>query len=36
MVTVPLGGTGTVSHVVTTTEGPSNATTGVADLVRYP
>ncbi|MFJ4322616.1 RICIN domain-containing protein [Streptomyces tricolor] len=36
MVTVSLGGTGTISHVVNDTGGPSNATTNVADLVRYP
>ncbi|MET8771249.1 RICIN domain-containing protein [Streptomyces sp. NPDC004658] len=36
MVTVSLGGTGTISHVVNNTGGPSNATTNVANLVRYP
>ncbi|MGW4563558.1 RICIN domain-containing protein [Streptomyces sp. NPDC004561] len=36
MVTVSLGGTGTISHVVNDTGGPSNATSNVADLVRYP
>ncbi|MEU6086491.1 RICIN domain-containing protein [Streptomyces sp. NPDC047085] len=36
MVTVSLGGTGTISHVVNSTGGPSNSTTNVADLVRYP
>ncbi|MEU6591452.1 RICIN domain-containing protein [Streptomyces sp. NPDC046881] len=36
MVTVSLGGTGTISHVVNSTGGPSNATTNVANLVRYP
>ncbi|QTE02373.1 hypothetical protein S1361_33895 [Streptomyces cyanogenus] len=35
-VTVSLGGTGTISHVVNNTGGPSNATTNVANLVRYP
>ncbi len=36
MVTVALGGTGTISHVINNTGGPSNATTNVANLVRYP
>ncbi|WP_030346969.1 RICIN domain-containing protein [Streptomyces sp. NRRL S-1022] len=36
MVTVSLGGTGTIGHVVNGTGGPSNATSNVADLVRYP
>ncbi|MEW2512685.1 RICIN domain-containing protein [Streptomyces sp. NPDC046870] len=36
MVTVSLGGTGTISHVINNTGGPSNATTNVANLVRYP
>ncbi|MFG2883505.1 RICIN domain-containing protein [Streptomyces sp. NPDC048297] len=36
MVTVSLGGTGTISHVINTTGGPSNSTTNVADLVSYP
>jgi hypothetical protein len=36
MVTVSLGGTGTISHVINTTGGPSNASSNVADLVRYP
>ncbi|MGW0769016.1 RICIN domain-containing protein [Streptomyces sp. NPDC002676] len=36
MVTVSLGGTGTISHVVNGTGGPSNSTTNVANLVRYP
>ncbi|MFE5213762.1 MULTISPECIES: RICIN domain-containing protein [unclassified Streptomyces] len=36
MVTVSLGGTGTISHVVNTTGGPSNSGTNVANLVRYP
>jgi Ricin-type beta-trefoil lectin domain len=36
MVTVSLGGTGTISHVINTTGGPSNSSSNVADLVRYP
>jgi hypothetical protein len=36
MVTVSLGGTGTIRHVINNTGGPSDATTNVADLVRYP
>ncbi|MGW1001934.1 RICIN domain-containing protein [Streptomyces sp. NPDC002520] len=36
MVTVSLGGTGTISHVINNTGGPSNSTTNVADLVSYP
>jgi hypothetical protein len=36
MVTVSLGGTGTISHVVNNTGGPSNSSTNVANLVRYP
>ncbi len=36
MVTVSLGGTGTISHVVNTTGGPSNSATNVANLVSYP
>ncbi|MEV6117512.1 RICIN domain-containing protein [Streptomyces sp. NPDC052109] len=36
MVTVSLGGTGTISHVIDNTGGPSNSSTNVADLVRYP
>ncbi|MFI1366651.1 RICIN domain-containing protein [Streptomyces griseochromogenes] len=36
MVTVSLGGTGTISHVVNNTGGPSNPAGNVADLVRYP
>ncbi|POX60956.1 coagulation factor 5/8 type domain-containing protein [Streptomyces sp. Ru62] len=36
MVTVSLGGTGTIGHVINNTGGPSNATTNVANLVRYP
>ncbi|MEW2258852.1 RICIN domain-containing protein [Streptomyces sp. NPDC047869] len=36
MVTVSLGGTGTISHVINDTGGPSNRTSNVADLVSYP
>ncbi|MGY0063098.1 RICIN domain-containing protein [Streptomyces sp. LZ34] len=36
MVTVSLGGTGTIRHVVNDRGGPSNATTNVANLVAYP
>ncbi|MFI9803231.1 RICIN domain-containing protein [Streptomyces sp. NPDC052301] len=36
MVTVSLGGTGTIRHVVNTTGGPSNSGSNVANLVRYP
>ncbi|MFF7755346.1 RICIN domain-containing protein [Streptomyces sp. NPDC007971] len=36
MVTVSLGGTGTISHVVNSTGGPSNSATNVANLVGYP
>ncbi|MEU3829135.1 RICIN domain-containing protein [Streptomyces sp. NPDC029080] len=36
MVTVSLGGTGTISHVVNNTGGPSNAGSNVADLKSYP
>ncbi|KUM98982.1 coagulation factor 5/8 type domain-containing protein [Streptomyces cellostaticus] len=36
MVTVSLGGTGTISHVVNNTGGPSNQATNVANLVGYP
>ncbi|MGW2418852.1 RICIN domain-containing protein [Streptomyces sp. NPDC001709] len=36
MVTVSLGGTGTISHVIDNTGGPSNSSNNVADLVRYP
>ncbi|MFF4043022.1 RICIN domain-containing protein [Streptomyces sp. NPDC001816] len=36
MVTVSLGGTGTISHVVNNTGGPSNSATNVANLVSYP
>ncbi|MFC1443416.1 RICIN domain-containing protein [Streptacidiphilus sp. N1-10] len=36
MVTVSLGGVGTISHIVNSTGGPSNSSTNVADLVSYP
>ncbi|MEV2211496.1 RICIN domain-containing protein [Streptomyces sp. NPDC050997] len=36
MVTVSLGGTGTISHVVNNTGGPSNSSTNVANLTSYP
>ena len=36
MVTVSLGGTGTISHIINGTGGPSNSSSTVADLVSYP
>ncbi|AXI80781.1 RICIN domain-containing protein [Peterkaempfera bronchialis] len=36
MVTVSLGGTGTISHVINSTGGPSNSGSNVANLVSYP
>ncbi|MFF4958264.1 RICIN domain-containing protein [Streptomyces sp. NPDC001222] len=36
MVTVSLGGTGTIRHVVNDRGGPSDASTNVANLVSYP
>ncbi|MEU9101405.1 RICIN domain-containing protein [Streptomyces sp. NPDC048361] len=36
MVTVSLGGTGTISHVINTKGGPSNSASNVADLVAGP
>ncbi|MBB5868173.1 hypothetical protein F4553_001552 [Allocatelliglobosispora scoriae] len=36
MVTVSLGGTGTISHVINNTGGPSNSGTNVANLVNFP
>ena len=36
MVTVSLGGTGTINHVINNTGGPSNSSTNVANLVAYP
>ncbi|HVU70774.1 MAG TPA: hypothetical protein VHD63_26855 [Ktedonobacteraceae bacterium] len=36
LVTVSLGGTGTISHIINNTGGPSNSSTNVANLVNYP
>ncbi|WP_308298925.1 coagulation factor 5/8 type domain-containing protein [Streptomyces sp. GESEQ-35] len=36
MVTVSLGGTGTIRHVINDQGGPSNSSTNVANLVSYP
>jgi hypothetical protein len=36
MVTVSLGGVGTISHVINTTGGPSNSSNNVANLTNYP
>ena len=36
MVTVSLGGVGTISHVINNTGGPSNSTTNVANVVNFP
>ncbi|SDT82502.1 Ricin-type beta-trefoil lectin domain-containing protein [Streptomyces sp. TLI_053] len=36
LVTVSLGGTGTINHIINSTGGPSNSTTNVANLVAYP
>ncbi|MEU0278606.1 RICIN domain-containing protein [Streptomyces sp. NPDC006195] len=36
MVTVSLGGTGTIRHVINDRGGPSNSATNVANLVSYP
>jgi len=36
MVTVSLGGTGTIAHIINSTGGPSNSSQSVADLVSYP
>ncbi|MEV8097611.1 RICIN domain-containing protein [Kitasatospora sp. NPDC085879] len=36
MVTVSLGGTGTINHVINSTGGPSNSSSNVANLVAYP
>ncbi|KQV17186.1 MULTISPECIES: RICIN domain-containing protein [unclassified Kitasatospora] len=36
MVTVSLGGTGTINHVINSTGGPSNSGSNVANLVSYP
>ncbi len=36
LVTVSLGGVGTINHVINETGGPSNSTTAVADLTSFP
>jgi hypothetical protein len=36
MVTVSLGGTGTISHIINNTRGPSNSSGNVANLVNFP
>jgi len=36
MVTVSLGGTGTISHVINNSGGPSNSSSNVANLVSFP
>ncbi len=36
LVTVSLGGVGTINHIINDTGGPSNSSTNVADLVNYP
>ncbi|GHO70118.1 hypothetical protein KSC_090100 [Ktedonobacter sp. SOSP1-52] len=36
MVTVSLGGTGTIAHIINSTGGPSNSSNSVAKLVSYP
>ncbi len=36
MVTVSLGGTGTIPHVINNTGGPSNSQTNKAQWVNYP
>jgi hypothetical protein len=36
MVTVSLGGVGTISHIINNTGGPSNSSTTVANLVSFP
>ncbi len=36
LVTVSLGGTGTISHIINTTGGPSNSNNNVANLISYP
>jgi hypothetical protein len=36
MVTVSLGGRGTIAHVINNTGGPSNSNTNVAQWVNYP
>lgn len=36
MVTVSLGGTGTIRHVINDRGGPSNSASNVANLVSHP
>ncbi|MDF9811254.1 hypothetical protein [Streptomyces sp. SPB162] len=36
MVTVSLGGTGTINHVINSTGGPFNSGSNVANLVSHP
>ena len=36
MVTVSLGGTGTIARIINSTGGPSNSSSSVANLVSYP
>ncbi|GAA2379290.1 ricin-type beta-trefoil lectin domain protein [Dactylosporangium salmoneum] len=36
LVTVSLGGTGTIAHIINSTGGPSNSSSNVANLVNYP
>ena len=36
MVTVSLGGTGTISHIINNAGGPSNSSTNVAQWVNFP
>ena len=36
LLTVSLGGVGTITHIINSTGGPSNSSTTVADLVSYP
>ncbi|GGM09271.1 ricin-type beta-trefoil lectin domain protein [Dactylosporangium sucinum] len=36
MVTVSLGGTGTIAHIINNTGGPSNSSTNVANWVNFP
>ena len=36
LVTVSLGGVGTISHIINNTGGPSNSSTNIADLANYP
>jgi len=36
LLTVSLGGVGTISHIINSTGGPSNSSTNLADLVSFP